>query len=123
MLARLSNAVASFKTKNIISKNTNSSTNRSETDIKSWEFMKKIDGLNTDFLNKQINIPSTAITPNFTLPSKAAFSNILFAYNLISGITKKITQISSVFDKTSDDKIQKEFIKVSIGLSSRGYDQ
>lgn len=122
MLARLSNAMATLKSRNLVSKTTKSSKNESETDIKSWEFMKKIDGLNTDFINKQINIPSTAITPNFTLPSKAAFSSILFAYNLISGILKKVTQLTSMFDKRSESKIQKEFIKISIGLSSRGYD-
>ncbi|MGL4358840.1 MAG: hypothetical protein ACRCX8_21175 [Sarcina sp.] len=122
MLARLSNAMATFKSRNLVSKATKSSKNESETDIKSWEFMKKIDGLNTDFINKQINIPSTAITPNFTLPSKAAFGSILFAYNLLSGILKKVTQLTSMFDKRSESKLQKEFIKISIGLSSRGYD-
>lgn len=122
MLARLSNAAATFKSKNLVSRSTKSSTSEAETDVKSWEFMKKIDGLSTDFINKQINIPSTAITPNFTLPSKAAFSNIFFAYNLISGILKKVTQLTSVFDKDSNTNLQKEFIKISIGLSSRGYD-
>ncbi|MGL6099270.1 MAG: hypothetical protein ACRC0G_06580 [Fusobacteriaceae bacterium] len=121
MLARLSNYAASFKTKNVVSNSTKSSTSTSETDVKSWEFMKKIDGLNTDYLLKQLNIASTAITPNFTLPSKAAFNNVFFAYNMLSGITKKVTQLVNVFDKNNDTVKQKEFLKISIGLSSRGY--
>lgn len=121
MLARLSNAVASFKSKNIVSQSTNSGKSTNETDIKSWEFMKKIDGLSTDYILKQINIASTVLTPGFTLPSVAAFNNVFFAYNLLNGVTKKINQLVSVFDKNSNTAKQKEFIKISIGLSSRGY--
>ncbi|MGL5713960.1 MAG: hypothetical protein ACRCX2_13140 [Paraclostridium sp.] len=123
MLTTLSNAMATFKTRNTISNSTKSSTNTAETDVKSWEFMKKIEGLNTDYLLKQMNIPSTAITPNLTLPSKAAFNNIFFAFNLLKGINKKANQLVSVFDKDNDNLKQKEFIKLSIALSSRGYDK
>ncbi|MGL5716490.1 MAG: hypothetical protein ACRCXX_14235 [Cetobacterium sp.] len=121
MLAKFSNMKASFKTKNTISEQSKTLKNETDTDIKSWEFMKKIDGLSTDFLNKQINIPSTAFTPNFTLPSKAAFSNIFFAYNVLNGIYKKISQVSAIFDKNSNASIKKEFIKNSIALSTRGF--
>lgn len=120
-LIKLSNLMSTLKVKNVNSQQTKSSKTESDTDIKSWEFMKKIDGLSTDFLNKQINIPSTAITPNFTMPTKAAFGNILFAYNLMNGIYKKVNQITAIFDKSSNTQIRKEFIKNSIALSTRGY--
>lgn len=121
MTAKLSNLNVTFKSKNTVSGQNKSSKSETETSIRGWEFMKKIDGLSTDFLNKQINIPSTAFTPNFTLPSKAAFSNIFFAYNVINGIYKKITQVSAIFDKDSNTAIKKDFIKNSIALSTRGY--
>ncbi|MGL5712410.1 MAG: hypothetical protein ACRCX2_05270 [Paraclostridium sp.] len=121
MQSTLSNLMTTLKLRNSVSKTSKSSTSESETSIKSWEFMKKIDGLNTDYLLKQINIASTAITPNFTIPSKAAFNNILFAYNLLKGISKKATQLVAVFDKDSDTSKQKEFIKLTVALSTRGY--
>ncbi|MGL4449620.1 MAG: hypothetical protein ACRCTZ_00340 [Sarcina sp.] len=121
MLAKFSNMKATFKSKNNVTEQTKTLRSETDTDIKGWEFMKKIDGLSTDFLNKQINIPSTAFTPNFTLPSKAAFSNIFFAYNVLNGIYKKISQVSAVFDKNSNTAIKKDFIKNSIALSTRGF--
>lgn len=121
MQAKFSNMNATLKTKNNVSEQSKTMKAETETDIRGWEFMKKIDGLSTDFLNKQINIPSTAFTPNFTLPSKAAFSNIFFAYNVLNGIYKKISQVSAVFDKNSNTAIRKDFIKNSIALSTRGF--
>lgn len=118
---RPSNHNTTFEVNNVKSKQVKAARSESDTDIKPWEFLKKIDGLSTDFLNKQINIPSTAFTPNFTLPSKAAFSNIYMAYNLLSGIYKKASQIASIFDKKGNKEIKKEFIKNSIALATRGY--
>ena len=75
MSVRISNNTAGIKVNNVKSETVNSNVSKSQTQHKSWEFFKNIQGIVTDFLNKQINIPSTAFTPNFVLPTKNAIEN------------------------------------------------
>lgn len=89
-----------------------------------WEFFKDIHGIITRPMNEQINIPSTAFTPNFSLPSKAIISNIISAKNIFTELTKKAKTFANIIDSTSSIALkQKQIVKSSIALSCKKFGQ
>lgn len=98
MSINFSNAKVGVKVSRIFSKNNKAYTEEAETTHQSWEFFKKVRGIFTDFIPAQINIPSTAITPSFQLPTKETFSNIMLGISVFKQLKTKIEVVSSVFD-------------------------
>lgn len=120
-----------FKTKdsftvsgNVNAKKSESSTSSTDTFHGPWEFFKDVIGLVTRPLNQQICIPSTAFTPDFSLPTKAILVNIIKAKDTLTTINNKIKQISNSFDKDHSDVLkQKEIVKINIVRSYKKYKQ
>lgn len=101
MSVRISNDDVGIKVTNIKTNESNSTSNKVDTQQNSWEFFKKIDGVITDFLNKQINIPSTAFTPNFVLTTKEAFAKITMVISIFTQLKSKLTTIAEVISGSS----------------------
>lgn len=117
-MAKLSNESTAIKTENLNSKNIGGANIKTGQLNTEWEFFKKNSGIVTDYLNKQINIPSTAVTPNMVLPSKTIFTNIMSGYNVISTLTNLVQKLSGAFNQTSSFAfISKEVVKSSIGAA------
>lgn len=111
----LSNEKATLKADTVISKVNNVEKNKSDVEIKQWEFFKKIEGLSTDYIPKMLNIASTFFTPSFTLPSKEILNDVLRATHLITGIYTKTKQITGFLDSDSGDKAKKkQYIKLVV---------
>lgn len=96
MSVRLSNNTSGLKVSNVKSETVNSNTSKSQTQHKSWEFFKSVQGVVTDYLNKQINIPSTAFTPNFVLPTKDAFAKISLVISIFNQLKTRLTMVGEV---------------------------
>ena len=96
MSVRISNNTAGIKVNNVKSEKVNSNVSKSQTQHKSWEFFKNIQGIVTDFLNKQINIPSTAFTPNFVLPTKDAFAKISMVIGIFNQLKTRLSMVGEV---------------------------
>lgn len=96
MSVRISNNTAGIKVNNVKSETVNSNVSKSQTQHKSWEFFKNIQGIVTDFLNKQINIPSTAFTPNFVLPTKDAFAKISMVIGIFNQLKTRLSMVGEV---------------------------
>ena len=120
-MAKLSNENTTLKTEQINSKNigtSNANINQLNTE---WDFFKKNSGIVTDYLNKQINIPSTAFTPNMVLPSKTIFTNIMMGYSILSNVNNLLKKLSGAFNQTSSFSFfSKEVVKKSIGSAFGG---
>lgn len=117
-MARLSNAGSGLKTKQINVQNSSSATLETETNKVGWEFFKKINGLVTDYLNKQINIPSTSFTPNMVLPTKDIFAHIMMAKSFMEQLKTKIEILSNAFSKDeSYTAKRKEYVRKVIARS------
>lgn len=107
MSVRISNNTAGIKVNNIKSETVNSNVSKSQTQHKSWEFFKNIQGIVTDFLNKQINIPSTAFTPNFVLPTKDAFAKISMVIGIFNQLKTRLSMVGEVISG-SDNTISSQ---------------
>lgn len=93
----------------------NTSTTSHDQSHGSWEFFKDIRGLVTRPLNQQISIPSTAFTPDFSLPTKAILVNIIKAKEVLTIIRNKVKQLSNAMDKDNSDALkQKEIVRINI---------
>lgn len=110
-----------LKTDKSISSSTSAKASKSQSNItlksfvKPWEFFSSANGIVSEFLNKQINIPSTAFTPNMVLPTKMAFTGILQAYKILDELQNKIKAISSVVDQNNSMRAkQTEYIKLAV---------
>lgn len=102
--------------------NINSSSSSVDTQKNSWEFFKNIFGFFTRLMNSQINIPSTAITPNLSIPTKAIFLNILKSIELLKTLKNRINEISDIMQKDNSNRNkQKELIKINIIESYNEY--
>lgn len=100
---------------NVNAKKTDSATSSSGTIHGPWEFFNEIKGLVTRPLNQQICIPSTAFTPDFSLPTKSILVNIIKAKDILLTIKNKIKQISDAADKDNSDRLkQKEIVRINI---------
>lgn len=107
-----------------VSKNSNTDSLNADNYKGPWEFFKDVHGIITRPMNIQINIPSTAFTPNFALPSKAILSNIVSAKNILSGLAKKAKSLANVIDSTSSLAAkQKQIVKVGISLAYKKFNQ
>lgn len=107
---------------NVTGKNINTNSVNGESTKLPWEFFSKIGGLVTDILNHQINIPSTAFTPGFSLPTKAILVNIIRAKDTMLAINNKIKAISNCFDKEhSLESSHKDLVNISIVKSIKNY--
>jgi hypothetical protein len=107
MSVRISNNTAGIKVNNVKSETVNSNVSKSQTQHKSWEFFKNIQGIVTDFLNKQINIPSTAFTPNFVLPTKDAFAKISMVIGIFNQLKTRLSMVGEVISG-SDNTISSQ---------------
>lgn len=107
MSVRISNNTAGIKVNNVKSETVNSNVSKSQTQHKSWEFFKNIQGIVTDFLNKQINIPSTAFTPNFVLPTKDAFTKISMVIGIFNQLKTRLSMVGEVISG-SDNTISSQ---------------
>lgn len=107
MSVRISNNTAGIKVNNVKSETVNSNVSKSQTQHKSWEFFKNIQGIVTDFLNKQINIPSTAFTPNFVLPTKDAFAKISMVIGTFNQLKTRLSMVGEVISG-SDNTISSQ---------------
>lgn len=107
MSVRISNNTAGIKVNNVKSETVNSNVSKSQTQHKSWEFFKNIQGIVTDFLNKQINIPSTAFTPNFVLPTKDAFAKISMVIGIFNQLKIRLSMVGEVISG-SDNTISSQ---------------
>lgn len=107
MSVRISNNTAGIKVNNVKSETVNSNVSKSQTQHKSWEFFKNIQGVVTDFLNKQINIPSTAFTPNFVLPTKDAFAKISMVIGIFNQLKTRLSMVGEVISG-SDNTISSQ---------------
>lgn len=120
-MAKLSNESTTIKTEKMVSQNigsANVNVNQLNTE---WEFFKKNSGIVTDYLNKQINIPSTAFTPNMVLPSKTIFTNIMSGYNVLNTVNGLLKKLSGIFNPTSSFSfLAKEVVKKSISSAFGG---
>lgn len=120
-MAKLSNESTTMKSEKVNVKDlggANVKVNQLNTE---WEFFKKNSGIVTDYLNKQINIPSTAFTPNMVLPSKTIFTNVMSGYNVLNTANGLLQKLSGVFNQTSSFSfIAKEVVKKSIGVALGG---
>lgn len=117
-MARLSNAGSGLKLKQMNAQNASVSNSESETTKTGWEFFKKISGLVTDYLNKQINIPSTSFTPNMVLATKDIFSHIMMAKSFMEQLKEKIETLSNAFSKDeSYTAKRKEYVRKVIARS------
>ena len=122
MSTRLTNEKSAFKADGIISAKTNIGRNKSDVEIKQWEFFKKVEGLSSDYISKMLNIASTFFTPNFTLPSKEALNDILRATTLISAIYTKTRQVAGFLDNSKGDRTKKkEYIKLVVQNATKNY--
>jgi hypothetical protein len=121
MSVKLSNENSNLKTKTVISETSKTATSESELVLESAEFFKKISGFATDYITKELNIPSTTFTPAFTFPCKTIIANVMNAYAFIKALQKKFNQLAAVFDEDSNEALRAKYIKKSIALSSKGY--
>ena len=96
MSVKISNSSSGVKVTTVKSETVNTSTSKSQTQHKSWEFFKNIQGIVTDYLNKQINIPSTAFTPNFVLSTKDAFAKISMVISIFNQLKDRLGMVSEV---------------------------
>lgn len=107
---------------NLTGKAVNTPTANVDSSKGSWEFFKDILGIVTRPINQQIQIPSTAFTPDFSLPTKAILLNILKAKDVLSLIKNKLTNISSVFSKDHSNTLkQQKILKMNIGYSYKKF--
>lgn len=86
-------------------------------------FFKSIEGVVTEYITKQIKIPSTAFTPAFSLTTKQSFSKILFTISAIKQITGRIKKIADVFSKDNKHSRychRKEYVRAVIQRKLRG---
>lgn len=96
-------------------KDTNTANTNTDNFNGSWEFFKNTFGIITDFMNKQIMIPSTAFTPDFPLPTKAILLNIVKAKEALTIIKNKVKQLSNAMDKDNSSTLkQKQIVKINI---------
>lgn len=120
-MAKLSNENTTLKTEQVNSKNisgSNVNVNQLNTE---WEFFKKNNGIVTDYLNKQINIPSTAFTPNMVLPSKTIFTNIMAGYSVLSSLSNIMKKLSGTLQAESSFSFKsKEVVKKSVASAFGG---
>lgn len=119
MSVKISNNTAGIKISTVKTATVNSDLSKSQTQHKSWEFFKNIQGIVTDFLNKQINIPSTAFTPNFVLPTKEIFSKIALTISIFTQLKQKMEMVGEVFSGDSTKTItykRKQYVKRQLNL-------
>lgn len=120
-MAKLSNEDTTLKAKQVNAKNmsaSNVNVNQLNTE---WEFFKKNSGLVTDFMNKQINIPSTVFTPDMVLPSKTIFTNITTGYKTLNTIHNLINKFSGIIEPASSFSfLSEEVVKKSIASAFGG---
>ena len=120
-MAKLSNEQSGIKLEQASVNNISSATLNANSVKHEWEFFKKTSGFVTDYLNKQINIPSTAFTPNMVLPTKAAFASILQATSVLKNVQNIITRISNINSTgTSFAAKSNSIVKQSIAKSLNG---
>lgn len=109
-----------FTNGSTVSKDVNTDTLKNDNYHGPWEFFKDIHGIISRPMNEQINIPSTAFTPNFSMPSKAILNNIVLAKNFLESLLKKINDVSNVFSNNSNYVKQNKIVKLSI---AKAYDK
>lgn len=107
MSVKISNSSSGVKVTTVKSETVNTSTSKSQTQHKSWEFFKNIQGIVTDYLNKQINIPSTAFTPNFVLSTKDAFAKISMVISIFNQLKDRLGMVSEVISGSKNTYIYK----------------
>ena len=112
-----------IKTETVNSENVVSKDSTAEVLKTEWEFFKTVKGFLTDKMNAQINIPSTAFTPDFSMPTKEAFMKILMAKAMFDALSTRVKQLSNAVNGTSSDAAkQKAIVKRQIekALSKNG---
>ena len=117
MSIKFSNQSVGVKVTTVHAKNSKSKNSETETSKGSWEFFKHINGMVTEYLNKQINIPSTAITPAFVLATKDIFSNILIGIQVFKQLKERLGLIAEVIHgdvKTSTKYKKDEYVKKTL---------
>lgn len=105
-----SNSSQTLKVEKSNVKSVKAKTTTTEVTKVEWEFFKKISGFMTDFMNKQINIPSTDFTPAFCMPTKEIFSNLLRGLSLMKEIQKKMVKLSNALNYKASEDEKRNFI-------------
>jgi hypothetical protein len=104
-----------MKLKQTITNVTKSTTLEADVTKSSWEFFKKLEGLNTDLITKMI--PSTAITPIKSMLSVEVFNEAIMAAAVIAGVAAKVKELSTLFSSSGSVVIGAEIVKASVGNS------
>lgn len=103
---------------NLTGNSVNTPTSNVDTSKGSWEFFKDILGIVTRPINQQIQIPSTAFTPDFALPTKAILLDIIKAKDMLKDIKNIISDVSNNFGNDNSNILkQKQMLKMSIGYA------
>lgn len=107
-----------IESKGIISQISNAATSTANTCVSSWEAFGRVKGFLTDFISSPINIPSTAFTPAFQLPTKQAFSQVIRCISYAGALLSVGREIDKTINGDDARKKQDEIIMNNI---SKGF--